>query len=101
MPRLGTKRSSVFGKIPDWDWDHRVWSSPDRVPISLGLNFPNTKHKYKVSRRSSVFRAGLTRIRSIIMVHVTTARNMVRSAFGQNWAGVRLARPAKPGGCNA
>ena len=42
MPRLETKRSRVFGKIPDRDWDRRVWSGPDQVPIGLGLNFPNT-----------------------------------------------------------
>ena len=42
LPRLETKRSRVFGKIPDWDWDHGVWSGPDRVPIGPGPNFPNT-----------------------------------------------------------
>ena len=42
MPRPGTKRSGVFGKIPDRDWDRGVWSGSDRVPISLGPNFPNT-----------------------------------------------------------
>ena len=42
MPRPGTKRSGVFGKIPDWDRDRRVWSGSDRVPIGLGPNFPNT-----------------------------------------------------------
>ena len=42
MPRPGTKQSSVFGKIPDLDWDRGVWSGPDRVPIGLGPNFPNT-----------------------------------------------------------
>ena len=38
MPRL----EMVFGKIPDWDQDHGVWSGPDRVPIGPGPNFPNT-----------------------------------------------------------
>ena len=42
MPRPGTKRSGVFGKIPDRDWDRGVWSGSDRVPIGLGPNFPNT-----------------------------------------------------------
>ena len=42
LPRPETKRSHVFGKIPDRDWDHWVWSSPDWVPIGLGRNFPNT-----------------------------------------------------------
>ena len=42
LPRPETKRSHFFGKIPDWDWDHQVWSSLDGVPISPGLNFPNT-----------------------------------------------------------
>ena len=42
MPRPGTKRSGVFGKIPDWDWDRGVWSGSDQVPIGLGPNFPNT-----------------------------------------------------------
>ena len=42
MPRLETKQSGVFGKIPDWDWDCRVWSGPDQVPIGPGPNFPNT-----------------------------------------------------------
>ena len=42
VPRLETKRSGVLGKIPDLDQDHRVWSGPDWVSISLGLNFPNT-----------------------------------------------------------
>ena len=42
MPRLETKRSGVFRKIPDLDRDCRVWSGPDRVPIGPGLNFPNT-----------------------------------------------------------
>ena len=42
MPRPGTKRSRVFGKIPDRDRDHGVWSGSDRVPIGLGPNFPNT-----------------------------------------------------------
>ena len=39
---LETKWSGVFGKIPNLDWDCRVWSSPDQVPISPGPNFPNT-----------------------------------------------------------
>ena len=43
IPRPETKRSSVFGKIPDLDLDCWVWSSPDRVPIGLGPNFPNTR----------------------------------------------------------
>ena len=43
MPRPGTKRSGVFGKIPDWDRDRGVWSGSDRVPIGLGPNFPNTR----------------------------------------------------------
>ena len=43
MPRPRTKRSGVFGKIPDRDWDRGVWSGSDRVPISLGPNFPNTR----------------------------------------------------------
>ena len=42
MLRPGTKQSGVFGKIPDQDWDRWVWSGPDRVPIGLGPNFPNT-----------------------------------------------------------
>ena len=42
MPRLETKWSRIFWKIPDQDWDCWVWSSPDRVPIGLGQNFPNT-----------------------------------------------------------
>ena len=42
MPRLETKRSSIFGKIPDLDWDHGVWSGPDWVLIGPGLSFPNT-----------------------------------------------------------
>ena len=42
MPRPGTKRSGVFGKIPDRDRDCGVWSGSDRVPIGLGPNFPNT-----------------------------------------------------------
>ena len=42
MPRPGTKRSGVFGKIPDRDRDRGVWSGSDRVPIGLGPNFPNT-----------------------------------------------------------
>ena len=42
LPRLETKRSHVFGKIPDRDRDHGVWSGPDWVPIGLGPNFPNT-----------------------------------------------------------
>ena len=46
MPRPGTKRSGVFGKIPDRDWDRGVWSGSDRVPISLGPNFPNTNLVY-------------------------------------------------------
>ena len=41
MPRLETKGSGIFGKIPDLDRDHGVWSGPDRVPISPGPNFPN------------------------------------------------------------
>ena len=42
MPKAGTKWSGVFGKIPDLDRDRGVWSGPDRVPIGLGPNFPNT-----------------------------------------------------------
>ena len=42
LPRPETKRSRVFGKIPDQDRDRWVWSGPDRVPIGLGPNFPNT-----------------------------------------------------------
>ena len=42
MPRLETKQSGIFGKIPDLDQDRRVWSSPDQVPIGSGPNFPNT-----------------------------------------------------------
>ena len=42
MPRPETKRSSVFGKIPDLDRDRRIWSGPDQVPIGPGPNFPNT-----------------------------------------------------------
>ena len=42
IPRLETKWSGVFGKIPDWDQDRGVWSGPDRVPIGPGPNFPNT-----------------------------------------------------------
>ena len=42
MPRPETKWSGVFRKIPDLDRDRGVWSGPDRVPIGLGLNFPNT-----------------------------------------------------------
>ena len=42
LPRLESKQSCVFGKIPDWDRDCWVWSSPDQVPIGPGLNFPNT-----------------------------------------------------------
>ena len=48
MPRPETKRSSVFGKIPDLDWDHGVWSGPDQVPISPGLNFPNSRHYHSL-----------------------------------------------------
>ena len=44
LPRLETKQSRVFGKIPDPDRDHWVWSGPDQVPIGLGLNFPNTSN---------------------------------------------------------
>ena len=40
--RPETKRSGVFGKIPDRDRDCWVWSGPDWVPIGPGLNFPNT-----------------------------------------------------------
>ena len=43
MPRLETKWSGVFGKIPDLDWDCGVWSGPDWVSIGLGPNFPNTR----------------------------------------------------------
>ena len=43
MPKPGTKRSGVFGKIPDLDRNHGVWSGSDRVPIGLGPNFPNTR----------------------------------------------------------
>ena len=42
LSRPETKPSGVFGKIPDRDQDHWVWSGPDWVPISLGPNFPNT-----------------------------------------------------------
>ena len=42
LPRPETKWSCIFGKIPDQDWDHRVWSGPDWVPIGPGPNFPNT-----------------------------------------------------------
>ena len=42
MPGPETKWSGVFGKIPDLDWDHGVWSGPDWVPIGPGPNFPNT-----------------------------------------------------------
>ena len=42
LPRSETNWSHVFGKIPDWDQDHGVWSSPDQVPVGQGLNFPNT-----------------------------------------------------------
>ena len=45
MPRPETKWSGDFGKIPDLDWDHGVWSSPDQVPIGPGLNLPNTTPK--------------------------------------------------------
>ena len=43
MPRPETKQSGIFGKIPDLDRDRGVWSGPDRVPIGLGPNFPNTR----------------------------------------------------------
>ena len=42
LPRLETQRPEIFRKISDWDQDCRVWSSPDRVPISPGPNFSNT-----------------------------------------------------------
>ena len=42
MPRPETEWSGIFGKIPDLDRDRGVWSSPDRVPIGPGPNFPNT-----------------------------------------------------------
>ena len=42
MPRPETKRSGIFGKIPDWDRDRWVWSGLNRVPIGLGPYFPNT-----------------------------------------------------------
>ena len=42
MPRLETKRSGIFGKIPDRDRDRWVWSGLNWVPIGLGPNFPNT-----------------------------------------------------------
>ena len=45
MPGPETKRSRVFGKIPDRDRDCGVWSGPDRVPIGPGPNFPNTTSK--------------------------------------------------------
>ena len=51
MPGPETKWSHVFGKIPDWDWDCGVWSSPDRVPISPGPNFPNTKASRQWSKK--------------------------------------------------
>ena len=44
MPRPETKRSGIFGKIPDLDRDRRVWSGPGQVPIGPGPNFPNTNH---------------------------------------------------------
>ena len=50
MPRPETKRSHIFGKFPDWDWDCGVWSGPDWVPISPGPNFPNTTLYIKTRR---------------------------------------------------
>ena len=48
-----TKWSSVFGKFPDLDQDHGVWSGPDQVPIGPGPNFPNTSRDgARVHRRA-------------------------------------------------
>ena len=54
MPRPETKRSGVFGKIPDRDRDRWVWSGPDRVPIGPGPNFPNTTSERTRARYSTM-----------------------------------------------
>ena len=54
MPKPGTKRSGVFGKIPDLDRNRGVWSGSDRVPIGLGPNFPNTIVNKEVSMSNSI-----------------------------------------------